>query len=238
MVTNLEQTAFETLLARAEAGHKHSQDNVSLLKRLGIVTREQKFSDTTAYIRYSIILAKLAAFTRANPEAAILNLACGLANYPEEGALAHFRGTWLDVDLPGIMDVRAQLPFTRPERSDYCAITGDLTKVRRHVNKTGDYVFNIGTLQSYSYCPDLVIAEGIFMYLSSLTAASLIGKRCLFDVVGDRRVTRNLNHRWLYSSDMEKDKIFGKRHKITDRAMFTEKARDGWLLETMENRNV
>lgn len=236
-------TCLETLMARAYEGHGPSKARVATLKKAGWIPEAGNFKDSTAWDRYCLILTKVMRYVRDKPDATILCLGSGMSFYKEEPELAGHTGQWFDIDLPEVMEGRRLFPEAYTKSRN---ISANAAQITRDSGNSGYYVINPlephrvlsdsstkGSAGLIRIRPDLVIAEGLLMYLPEMVAQRLLGKHTIFDVMGSKRMKRQPTHRWFYDRDLDRENIFDTDLKIKSRVLFTEPDRDQWLLEVI-----
>lgn len=185
VLPDISESLINPLLARAHRGEELAIKGLEFLKEKGIEARWHNMSgDPGCYRRSEIIDRVVQKFIEKHPDARILNIGCGFCT--RFYRLDNGRITWTELDLPHVIDLREQV--YRPER--------------RHLISAQ----NLTESQTLSPVCDLLIAEGLLMYLEpGVVKATVRGHHVLADLPCWRDLKKPKVHeesrKWFYEEE-------------------------------------
>ena len=209
--------AIGTLLSRTKVSNSSpAQKLLDFLSANKYVNPDEFNYSDGAVVRAEIIEMRLRDILEKRPDTSVLSLGSGLSTYFQtlDTGVCH----WIDVDLPDIIKIREQVFPSNDRCRNVACDMKDL------VLKDGLYTAEDG---KWAVAPDLVLAEGLLMYLPKEKAKTLITSgHMIFDVLGAKRtVPRSPEQLWTYSFN-EWDL------KMKQKWQFDGDERDSWLFET------
>lgn len=189
-LTSLPEQALGTLFSRAAIGNEEAIKLRDKLVALG-VPEQFEYAHGAVY-RYNLIKQIVSEALSNNPKAKVLSLGAGFSTYYQEVGTKDCH--WYEVDLPETIKIKREF---FPETTHYTLIGADL-------NQTEVYndVFSFNNFRTNIIDPDLVIAEGVIMYLEKDKAKEFLIRQnahTLVDVLGsNRKAPLGPYHKWLY----------------------------------------
>lgn len=192
-LSNLPIQALGTLYSRAQDGSKESKKLIDWLKTKGFDFSKCEYTPA-ATKRANFIRKVIKQVLDKKPNAVILTIGCGFTTYYQE--LVNPKCYWMDTDLVEITRLKSEYFKNPTAYSNYKCFPLDANKLTFTENGPSYY----GVV--FSKVPDLLILEGIIMYLDKEKAKKLITGHnipCVFDVLGGFR-DKPLGefHKWLY----------------------------------------
>ncbi len=183
VLPDVSESLIVPLCARAYKGEELAIKGLTFLKEMGIEERWHKTSgDNGAFRRGEKIDGLVKKFIEEHPKARILNIGCGFCTRfyrLDNGTI-----TWTELDLPHVIALREQV--YRPQR--------------RHLLMAQDLTETLGILMPY----ELIIAEGVLMYLEKDVVKKAIKGRVIADIpqkCARRRKPNDVSRRWLYNPE-------------------------------------
>ncbi|KKN90092.1 hypothetical protein LCGC14_0232050 [marine sediment metagenome] len=174
------KTLFGSLSSRAINGDRLAMDAVKYLERHHGWAGKSKFFFKPAIDRTNIYDFFVRDFVKKNPKANILNIGCGFCTRFYRVDNGHI--IWTELDVPEVMDLRKDF-FDK------------LDKGPRHRNTSFDLK---GGLDASNY--DLIIAEGVLVYLPLECAQKLVQGHMIFDAFTLKRTVKlGDDQLWLYN---------------------------------------
>jgi hypothetical protein len=151
--------------------------------------------------RTLIIDDMVSIFLKKNPKSIIVNLGAGICT--RYFRINTYESSWIHIDFPEIGELREDIGLNDGKQSFMGCDLKDNPRLPDH---------------------DLLIGEGIFMYLPRDLAFEYITNRSIFDVWGHKRNLRPGTGRWFY-----KPTKFP--YKVINKVQYWEKAADCYVLE-------
>ncbi len=183
VLSGVSESLITPLAARAFRGEELAIKGFEFLKSEGITKALHGTSGDTGAFKRGVELDKIvSALINNQPDLRILNIGCGFCTrfYRVDNG----RITWTELDLPHVIALREQV--YRPEPR-HLVVAQDLTES-----------------QNFSTRYDLLIAEGVLMYLEADVVRKVVKGHVLADIpqkTKKRRKPDDPSRRWLYDPE-------------------------------------
>lgn len=213
------EMATITLLSRVKNNEKYAKEFCESVERLLPLTQDSisDFAKINAAKRSSIIRSNITSFLEAKPASKILVLGAGFSTYFFETPSSYAK--WANLDLPDIINIRNESSLIQKGNAYYYNFPIDLSL---------DDLTTLSINHSYGKVleADLVIAEGVLMYLTKEQARKIVAlpwKNLIFDVLGfNRNPPLGPFHKWVYEENEW-------NLNIKDKWNYDGPNRDSWL---------